>query len=153
MFDPKMELLITVLSDVIQRLDENPELPGPWSEVSAAFTSAEEQDEDLQLAIECKELAELRSIYDGWMNGSRLMCLHDRDVLKRAMKAFRKSLKITILDAESGLGVGPMSGGKESGICGIRPPERYPIDVWNELARQKRLVDASHGTFELPPGG
>ena len=148
-----MELLITVLSDVIQRLDQDPECADAWSEASAALGSADEKDEDLQLAIECKDLGELRSIYEGWMNGSRLLCLHDRDVLKRAMKAYRKSLKITILDAESGIGVGPMSGGKESGICGIRPPERYPIEVWNELARQKRLVDAGQGTFELPPGG
>ncbi|MFT5287380.1 MAG: hypothetical protein ACI8TQ_003565 [Planctomycetota bacterium] len=153
MFDPQMELLTTVLADVIERLEENPEGTSAWTEAAAAVSSAKEEDEDLLLAIECKELEELRAILNGWMDGSRLMCLHDRDVLKRAMKAYRKSLKITILDAESGLGVGPMSDGKESGICGIRPPERYPIDVWNELARQKRLIDAGQGTFELPPGG
>ena len=153
MFDPQMELLITVFTDVIARLETAPDNPAPWMEAAAALGAADEEDEGVQLAIECKELDELRSICDGWLDGSRLMCLHDRDVLKRAMKAYRKSLKITVLDAESSLGGGPMSGGRPSDICGIRPPERYPIQVWNELARQKRLVDAGQGTFELPPGG
>ena len=153
MFDPKMELLLTVIAEALAQLEKAPEDPAPWAALSAALTAAEEDDEDLQLAIECREAEELRSLYNSWIDGSRLMCVHDREVLKRAMKAYRKSLKITVLDAESSLGGGPMSGGKPSDICGIRPPERYPIQVWDELARQKRLVDAGQGTFELPPGG
>ena len=152
MFDPNMELLLSVIGDALPRLESDPESPGPWMELAAALAAAKEEDEDLQLAIECKEAAELRAIFDGWMDGS-LLCVHDREVLKRAMKAYRKSFKITVLDAESSLGGGPMSGGRSSDICGIRPPERYPIYVWNELARQKRLIDAGQGTFELPPGG
>ena len=37
-------------------------------------------------------------------------------VLKQAMKAFKKRLKLTRLDAESTLGGGPFSGGRSSGI-------------------------------------
>jgi len=152
MFDPNMELLLSVIGDALPRLESDPDGPGPWMELAAALAAAKEEDESLQLAIECKEASELRAIFDGWMDGS-MLCAHDREVLKRAMKAYRKSFKITVLDAESSLGGGPMSGGRSSDICGIRPPERYPIDVWNELARQKRLIDAGQGTFELPPGG
>ena len=76
-----------------------------------------------------------------------------KETIKRAMKAYRKSLKVTRLDDESSLGGGDMSSGRQSSIVGIRPPERYPLQVWQELARQNRLVDAGYGTFELGPAG
>jgi hypothetical protein len=44
-----------------------------------------------------------------------------------------------------------MSSGRNSGIAGMRPPDRYPRDVWEELARQKRLLSVGHGIYELPP--
>jgi hypothetical protein len=44
-----------------------------------------------------------------------------------------------------------MSAGRHSGIAGMRPPDRYSRDVWDELARQKRLISVGHGIFELPP--
>ncbi|MCB9908556.1 MAG: hypothetical protein H6830_12620 [Planctomycetes bacterium] len=81
------------------------------------------------------------------------MLERDRDVLKRAMKAYRKTLKVTILAAESSLGGGPMSGGRKSSIVGITPPDRYPREVWEELVRQGRLLGGTRGTYELPPGG
>ena len=43
--------------------------------------------------------------------------------LKRALKAFKKRLKLTKLDEESGLSRG---GGKKSGITGITPPSGHP---------------------------
>ena len=67
------------------------------------------------------------------------------------MKAYRKSLKVTRLDAESSIGGGPMSSGRHSTILGIRPPDRYPRSVWDELVRQKRLLGGRHGLYELPP--
>ena len=43
------------------------------------------------------------------------------------------------LDEESKVGVGPMSGGRSSGILAITPPDQYPDAVWEELARQGKL--------------
>ena len=51
--------------------------------------------------------------------------------LKQAMKAFKKRLKLTRLDAESTLGGGPFSGGRSSGIVAIQPPNQYPRQVWD----------------------
>jgi hypothetical protein len=59
--------------------------------------------------------------------------------LKSALKAFRKRLKLTQLDDQSRLGVGPMSSGRTSGIMAIMPPERFPQAVWDELVRQGKL--------------
>jgi hypothetical protein len=69
--------------------------------------------------------------------------------LKLALKAFRKRLKLTRLDAESKLGVGPMSGGAKSGIVAIMPPDQYPKCVWDELVRQGKLKNANHGMYSL----
>jgi hypothetical protein len=45
-----------------------------------------------------------------------------------------------------------MSAGRQSTILGIRPPDRYPRAVWDELVRQGRLVGGKHGLYELGPG-
>lgn len=70
--------------------------------------------------------------------------------LKRAMKAFKKRLKLTRLDEESGLGGGPFSGGRDSGIVAIRPPDRYPQEAWDKLVEMGRLRDAGSGLYQLP---
>ena len=72
----------------------------------------------------------------------------DKEELKRAMKAFKKRLKLTRADDESRLGYGPMSGGEESSVVAITPPDQYPPAVWEELARQGRLKHAVEGTYE-----
>jgi hypothetical protein len=69
--------------------------------------------------------------------------------LKQAMKAFKKRLKLTRLDEESGLGGGPFSGGRPSGIVGIQPPSQYPREVWEKLVELGRLRRAGGGLYEL----
>jgi hypothetical protein len=69
--------------------------------------------------------------------------------LKQALKAFRKRLKLTRLDAESNLGGGPLSSGRNSGIVAIAPPQQFPQEVWDELVRQGKLKKAGRGTYEL----
>lgn len=69
--------------------------------------------------------------------------------LKLALKAFRKRMRLTQLDDESRLGHGPMSKGGHSGIVAITPPDQFPKEVWQELARQGKLKSAGHGMYEL----
>ncbi|MSR48217.1 MAG: hypothetical protein EXS13_14355 [Planctomycetes bacterium] len=85
------------------------------------------------------------------MAGTRLLPEQDRGVLHSALKAFKKSMKLTRLDDESRLGVGPMSGGRRSGIIGIAPPARFDRAVFDELVRTNRLRSGGHGIYELPP--
>jgi hypothetical protein len=77
----------------------------------------------------------------------------DADTLAHAMKAFRTRLKLTRLDAESRLGVGPMSGGKKSGIDAIIPPRDYPHTVWEALAEQGKLRRFDGGFYGLAEEG
>jgi hypothetical protein len=69
--------------------------------------------------------------------------------LKQALKAFKKRLKLTRLDEESGLGGGPLSSGRGSGIVAIQPPNQYPREVWEKLVEQGKLRRAGSGTYEL----
>ena len=70
------------------------------------------------------------------------------ETLKSAMKAFKKRLKLTALDADSNLGRGPFSGGPQ-GVYAIQPPSQFPREVWEELCRQGKLRDSGHGMYEL----
>jgi hypothetical protein len=69
--------------------------------------------------------------------------------VKMAMKAFRKRLKLTQLDDQSRIGVGPMSSGRQSGIVAITPPDQFPQAVWDELVRQGKLKRSGQGQYEL----
>lgn len=72
------------------------------------------------------------------------------ETLKSALKAFRKRLKLTRLDAESKLGAArPMTSGKKSGIDAIQPPNQFPREVWQELAKQGKLRDTGGGFYAL----
>ncbi len=73
----------------------------------------------------------------------------DKEQLKQALKAFRKRLKLTRLDAESNISGGPLSGGRDSGIVAIVPPNQFSDAVWDELVRQGKLKRAGHGMYEL----
>jgi hypothetical protein len=68
--------------------------------------------------------------------------------LKQALKAFRKRLKLTQLDAESTLNGGHLSG-RAGKIQAIMPPNQYPQAVWAELTRQGKIKPAGHGTYQL----
>ena len=72
-----------------------------------------------------------------------------KETIKRAMKAFRRRIKLKRLDEESRIGRNPMTSGIKSTICGVRPPEQYPPEVWNELVTRGRLRSIGHGLFEV----
>jgi len=72
-----------------------------------------------------------------------------KEELRKALRAFKKRLKVTRLDDESRLGYGPVSGGGGSRIIAISPPNQYSIEVWDELVRQGKLKHAGHGMYEL----
>ena len=72
-----------------------------------------------------------------------------KETLKRAMKAFRKRLKLTQLDQVSTAGRNPLSSGAKSSITAVTPPEQYPSLVWEALVAAGKLKSAGHGLYEL----
>jgi hypothetical protein len=153
-FDPMMELLSTALVAVMSELEADATNPEPWARARMALdalAATREHEPELAAAIDVADLPALRTLVAQWASGETHLPEQDRAVLKRAMKAYRKSFKVTRLDAESTLGGGPMSSGRHSAIVAITPPPRYPRAVWDELVRQGRLLAAGHGMYELPP--
>jgi hypothetical protein len=69
--------------------------------------------------------------------------------LKRALKAFKKRLKLTRLDDESGLSRG---GAKQSEITGITPPTGHPPGIWEELVSKGKLKREMGNTYSLVAG-
>ncbi len=71
-----------------------------------------------------------------------------KEELKFALKAYKKRLKLARLDDESRLGHGAMTGGGKSGILGVRAPEKFPKEIWDELVSRGRLKYGGNGLYE-----
>ena len=78
------------------------------------------------------------------------MPVTDED-MKKALKAFRKRMKMTQLDEDSRLGHSPLTGAK-SKIVSMQPPAGFGKEVWEELANKGFLKRDGVGFFELVPG-
>ncbi|MCH7847474.1 MAG: hypothetical protein IIB53_03845 [Planctomycetes bacterium] len=68
---------------------------------------------------------------------------------KMAMRAFRKRLKLTRLDHESKLGVGPMTSGRKADVDAILPPHEYATQVWEALVAEGQLKSFGQGFYAL----
>jgi hypothetical protein len=145
MFDPDRHLLCTLLAPLADGSSDD------WPAARAALDAAGEAEGELLAIVEARDRAALATLRAGWTSGRALLPVHDRGVLKRALKAYRKRLKLDRLDEESRIG-GAFSTGERSGLLGIQPPDSYGPDVWAELVRTGRLLDAGRGVLELPPG-
>ena len=71
--------------------------------------------------------------------------------LKKALKAFKKRLKLTRLDDESKLGHSPLTGPKDR-VVSIQPPAGFGKAIWEELADQGYLKRDGTGFYELVEG-
>jgi len=69
--------------------------------------------------------------------------------LDRALKAFKKRLKLMRLAEESKLGGRQLTGGRKSEIDAIIPPDEFPYEVWQALAASGRLKSAGQGFYTL----
>jgi hypothetical protein len=72
--------------------------------------------------------------------------------LKKALKAFKKRIKLTRLDEESKIGHGPMSTGDKEQVMSIQPPLGFGREIWEELAEKGFLKRDGQGFYELVPG-
>ena len=73
------------------------------------------------------------------------------DELKKALRAFKKRLKLTQLDDDSKLGRSPLTGGKTT-VISIQPPSGFGREIWEELAAKGFLEPDGGGFYKLMPG-
>ena len=72
--------------------------------------------------------------------------------LKKALKAFKKRLKLTRLDDDSRIGHGPLSSGGKGEIVCIQPPSGFGRAIWEELAELGYLKNDGAGFYGLVEG-
>ncbi len=106
-----------------------------WDDALQSLDKVRGDYPDVTAAIEARDASALQAIIDQWAAGERKRPMHDKAVLKSALRAFRKRLGSTRLDDESTVGGGPMSAGRASEISGVTPPSTYPEEIWKELVR------------------
>lgn len=69
--------------------------------------------------------------------------------LKKALKAFKKRIKLTRLDQESKIGHSPLTGNNQEQIVAIQPPAGFGREIWEELADKGYLKRDTTGFYEL----
>ena len=74
------------------------------------------------------------------------------DEMKKALKAFKKRLKLTRLDDDSKIGHGPMSGGSKDQVVAIQPPSGFGKEIWEELAERGFLKRDGIGFYQFVEG-
>jgi hypothetical protein len=74
-----------------------------------------------------------------------------KEDLDRALKAFKKRLKLTRRDNESSFASRATTGGRVSGIVGVTPPDGFGPEVWAELVRLGKIRRAGGSLYELVP--
>jgi hypothetical protein len=71
--------------------------------------------------------------------------------LRKALKAFKKRLKLTQLEEDSRLGRSPLTGNKTQ-VLSIQPPSGSGREIWEELADKGYLTRDGGGFYALVPG-
>jgi len=128
-----------------------------WRQAEAVVAAAGAgEDAVIALPVLEHELSELTALLAAWDTRAVPLSAWDQAVLKRAMNAYKKRLKLTRGDDEISSNRNPLSRGATSSIVGVRAPEQYSQDIWDRLVAQGRLRDGGDGLLEpaadLPPG-
>ena len=133
---------------------------GPlWGELHKAFLKSEVDKSVAAKIIMHKDVAELQQVVAQLQKGSEveLVITEEVDVPEldhetqiEAMRCFRKRLKFMILDRESKLGVGPLTGGKDASVDSMMAPHDFKMEVWLALAVDGQLVNDGGGFFHIP---
>ncbi len=69
--------------------------------------------------------------------------------LKKALRMFKKRMKLTQLDDDSKIGHGPMSSGSREKVVSIQPPAGFGREIWEELAEKGYLKRDGIGFYEF----
>jgi len=106
------------------------------------------EDADVALPVMERSQPDLLALLAAWDARRKPLPVWDQAVLKRAMKALNRRLDLTRGDDEVSSSRNPLTRGGASSITGVRPPERYPTEVWALLVAHGRLRDAGDGVLE-----
>jgi hypothetical protein len=131
---------------------------GPkWGAIHKALLKAKVDPQVIMRLVAARDTAGL-ALLMRWLRGEEVVVDAkpaaavvevEIEVQRSAMRAFRKRLRFARLDAESRLGVGPMSSGKRNEIDAIVPPREFGVEVWEALVAAGRLRREGGGFYAL----
>jgi hypothetical protein len=155
MADEENWLLTTRLRELSARLGvvAPAEAGGLWDEAQRVVGAAGEgENADIALPVLERDPTALEALLAGWAARKVPLPGWDQAVLKRALNAYKRRLKLTRADDEFSSSMSPFSRGAASAIQGTRPPEQYTRDIWDLLIAQGRLKDGGNGLLEPGTG-
>lgn len=136
----------------------DPDESGPrWGELQRLLVKAKADPNDVAGAIAGRDLSAIEhiiNVLEGLEEAEEpleeVLPEFPQEVLRDAMKAFRKRFKLMRLDHESKLGRSPLSTGKDASFESILPPEQFPTDVWPVLVSKGELESTGRGFYKIP---
>jgi hypothetical protein len=145
-------LLITRLRDLVARIAAGLDpaaADAAWAEAETAVNAAGAGEEAaIALPVLERDANAVAALVAAWDAKTTPLATEDQAVLRRAMNAYKKRLKLTRADDEYSSSRNPLSRGTSSSILGVRPPDQFTADVWALLVRHGRLRDGGHGLLE-----
>lgn len=125
-----------------------------WALASRLLSRLTNDNARLQQVIQSRDLGGLDAILDT-IEGKAAAAAgplpeFPASDLDAAMRAFHKRIKLGRLADESRLGGRYTSGGRESNIDAIKPPDGFPDAIWQVLARSGKLKDMGGGFYSEP---
>ena len=153
--DPAVMTKLDELMTAIRGYDDPRRAAAEWKQVFRLLQQTDLPPVTVTHVVGMRDVARLAELID------QLRCPEaaapqadapDVETCKRALRAFRKRLALTRLDDESRISSrSPLSMGSDRSVANaIIPPNEWPEAVWQELARQGKLVHIGHGFYELP---
>ncbi len=144
------------LAEAIAGYDDPRRASGEWKQAHKLLDTTDLPSAGLRHVVGMRDLGKLKELIDQLRiaddagQPATAAGAPDETTCKRALRAFRKRLSLTMLDEESKLGHSPLSKGTEASSASMTPPTEYPAEVWQELVDQGKLKYVGHGFYELP---
>ena len=148
---------LTTLDELLAAINAFPDprrASAEWKKLFKALEKADLLDSHAKHMIGMRDAVAMAHFFDELRTADAAPVASDAAIdeatLKRAMRAFRKRLSLTVLDDESKLGRSPLTKGADSSRATIAPPIEWSDDVWMALVHQGKLRYVGHGLFGLP---
>ena len=153
--DPDVMAKLDQLLAAIGGYDDPRRPSAEWKQVYKLLGKTDVRAGRVTAVVGMRDLAGLREILDQLRAPEPERAAPPGDApspedCKRALRAFRKRLALTVLDEESTLGRGPLTKGANPDAAAIVPPKQWPDAVWQELVRQGKLRCIGHGLYARP---
>ena len=148
--DPATVTKLDALVTAIQGYDDPRRAAGQWKQVYRLLQNTELPPGRVTGVVGMRDMPGLAAMISQLRDPTPAVVadVPSEETCKKALRAFRKRLSLTVLDEESKLGRSPLTKGA-SGAAAIVPPNEWPESVWQELVRQGRLRYIGHRFYEL----